>query len=287
MKWLFLIIIKIILSRVSFSYKFLRFIGIFRHGRMHKLEYATKIFNLHVKRAFPNGMPTNSVILELGPGDSMASALLGSAMNANKIYLIDAGNYCISDISFYKSLALEMKAIGIKVPDISMANTIEDFKSLLKISYCTNGIASLRLIPSKSVDFIWSHSVLEHVRLHEVKPLLFELQRILKHDGLASHNIDFQDHLDKGLNNLRFSHKLWESNFFSKSGFYTNRIPAVLLHKMFNEVGFITVKEGFGRWDFLPISRKYIHKEFQYLANEDLINRTSHVLLKNSDNYSL
>ena len=31
--------------------------------------------------------------------------------------------------------------------------------------------------------------------------------RILKSNGLASHSIDFQDHLDYGLNNLRFSEK--------------------------------------------------------------------------------
>jgi hypothetical protein len=27
------------------------------------------------------------------------------------------------------------------------------------------------------------------------------------------------------LNNLRFSERIWESEFMAKSGFYTNRIP--------------------------------------------------------------
>lgn len=98
--------------------------------------------------------------------------------------------------------------------------------------------------------------------------------------SLSSQNIDFQDHLDGALNNLRFSERVWESTFFAKSGFYTNRIPAVTMHGMFKTAGFEIKQEAFGQWSLLPTPHISMHADFQGYQDEDLINCTSHVLLK-------
>ena len=57
-------------------------------------------------------------------------------------------------------------------------------------------------LPAGSIDFLWSHSVLANVRKADLAPLIGETRRILKPGGLASHDIDYRDHLDRGLRGL-------------------------------------------------------------------------------------
>lgn len=116
---------------------------------------------------------------------------------------------------------------------------------------------------------------MEHIRKNELNTLIEEMYRILKPNGVISHNINYKDHLGESLNNLRFSEKIWESNLFAKSGFYTNRVPAVEMHEYFKKGGFNLVQEDFGRWDKLPISRNYLSKEFRKFSNEELARPTS------------
>jgi SAM-dependent methyltransferase len=279
-KWAFKIAAKLLLARLPVPYAFWKSFGLFRHGRMDSADYPLKIFRLHVERAHPQGLPPGSVILELGPGDSIASAIIGYAYGARRTHLVDVGDFASKNVEFYRSLAADMKKKGLDVPDLSSAATFDDVLRACRAEYLTQGISSLRQIPSGSVDFIWSHSVLEHVRKHELEAVLREFKRIMKPGSLSSHNIDFQDHLGGALNNLRFSEKLWESPFFAGSGFYTNRIPAVTMHGMFSAAGFEIRQEAFGKWPELPTPRASMHADFQRYGDDDLINRTSHVLLK-------
>ena len=280
MRWALKIAAKLVLARMPIPYAFWRSVGLFQHGRMASMDYPLTIFRLHAGRAYPGGLPQGSTILELGPGDSIASALLAAAHGVSRVYLVDAGDFASKDLSFYKSLAASFGSQGIKVPDLANANSFDDVLVACNAKYLTKGIESLRNIDSASIDFVWSHSVLEHVRKHALLDLLGELRRILKPGAYSSHNIDFQDHLDGALNNLRFSEQLWESAFFANSGFYTNRVPAIVLHGMFKAVGFKIEREGFGRWPALPTPRESLHTDFLRYLDDELINRTSHILLR-------
>jgi SAM-dependent methyltransferase len=247
---------------------------------MDSADYAIKIFNLHMKRAFSPGLPLGSAVLELGPSDSIASALLRFATGSQRTYLVDAGSFAQKDVAFYRFLVDEMAKKAFHVPEIMAAKSFYDVLEACNAQYMTEGISSLRTIPSESVDFVWSHSVLEHVRKHELGALLSELYCILKPGAVYSHNIDYQDHLDFELNNLRFSGKLWESPFFVKSGFYSNLIPALKMHALFREVGFEIIQEAFGKWLVLPAHRSSMHQDFQVFRDNELLNRISHVLFK-------
>jgi SAM-dependent methyltransferase len=233
-----------------------------------------------LQRAYPRGLSPESVILELGPGDSIASAVIGCAHGVKCTYLVDVGSFASKNLAFYQSLASHMKRQGMNIPDLAGATSFDDMLRICNAKYLTDGISSLRQIPSGSVDFGWSHSVLEHVRKNELDTLLQELKRVLKPGALASHNIDFQDHLTGALNSLRFSESVWESQLFAKSGFYTNRIPAVTMHGMFKTAGFEITEEGFGKWPALPTPRSAMHDDYKVYRDEDLLNRTSHILLK-------
>ena len=50
--------------------------------------------------------------------------------------------------------------------------------------------------------------------------------------------------------------------------------------KAITNEGFEIIAENFGKWDYLPISRKSINKNFHKFSDRDLINRTSYLKLK-------
>lgn len=282
MVWILKLVVKLIVFRLPFLYKTWAKLGFFRHGQMDSCEYALKIFFLHLYRAFPNGVEQDATFLELGPGDSVASAVIASTFGVSKTYLVDVGDFATKDVSFYQLLISRLYEQ--KYNPIN-AKCYKNFQDVLKTSrgvYLTNGIADLKKIPSKSIDFIYSHSVLEHVKKDELFSVLLELRRIMKDGGISSHCIDYQDHLNFSLNNLRFPRRIWESNFFWNSGFYTNRVPAKIMHKMFECAGFQILQEEFGCWEILPTPRHLMDKEFLEYKDEDLINRTSSVVLRAS-----
>ena len=280
MKWSLKIIFKILISCLPVPYSFFKSLGIFRHGKMDSCEYAIKIFELHFYRAFPEKPPAKFTMLELGPGDSIASAIIGFAYGSSLSYLVDIDNYVTKDLNFYRRLISVLKLRGLKTPNISEANSIQEILNLCNGIYLTEGIKSLKSIKNNSIDFVWSHSVLEHIRKYQFYEIQKDLKRILKPSGFASHNIDFQDHLEYGLNNLRFPEKIWESNLFANAGFYTNRIPALKMHEIFKEIGFKIERKSLGKWPKLPIKRSSINREFNIYTDAELINRTSYVLLQ-------
>ena len=282
MKWFLKIILKILISRLGIPYSFWNLIGYFKHGKMDSCEYAIKIFDLHFYRAFPKKVPQNLKIVELGPGDSISSAIIGFAYGASCTYLVDIGNFVTKDLNFYKKLISILQSKGFNTPNISEVNSVKDLLFLCNGIYLTDGLFSLQSIESNSVDFIFSHSVLEHIRKYQFHEIQRELKRLLKSSGKASHSIDFQDHLDHGLNNLRFSEKIWESKLFTNSGFYTNRIPALKMNAIFREIGFTIKRQSFGKWKKLPTKRSSMNREFDIYTDTDLLNRTSYVLLEKS-----
>ena len=107
-----------------------------------------------------------------------------------------------------------------------------------------------------------------------------QLRRIIKKDGICSHCIDFRDHLGGNLNNLRFSEKLWESDFFARSGFYTNRIRYQKMAKLFRKAGFNTEVIQLKRWDKLPISKTRLSDKFRELSDENLCLSGCDVILR-------
>ena len=131
--------------------------------------------------------------------------------------------------------------------------SFEDLLQFYNGTYLKFGLKSLERIEDNSIDYIFSHSVMEHIRKYELDSLIREMFRVLKPNGVISHNINYKDHLGESLNNLRFSEKLWESNLFANSGFYTNRVPALEMHNLFKKNGFDLVKEYFGQWENLPL----------------------------------
>ena len=89
-------------------------------------------------------------MLELSPGDSIASAIIGCAYGVKCAYLVDVGSFASKDVAFYQWLASNMRGRGMNIPDLTAAASFEDILQICKAKYLTDGIRSLRQISTGS-----------------------------------------------------------------------------------------------------------------------------------------
>jgi SAM-dependent methyltransferase len=270
---------KIVLSRVPAGYDLWRKMNVFKHGFMHQGDYAVRVFKHHYSKSTLQGK--GFTCLEIGPGDSLASAVIAAAYGSTQTYLVDAGSFATSDMNVYREVVNLAQASGLSAPDLSAAHDLDDILRICRASYLTKGLASMRGIPSASVDFIWSNAVLEHIRAHEFAEFMRETRRVLRDDGVCSHQIDLRDHLGGGLNNRRFSSKLWEAEWMApRSGFYTNRLSKQEMIRDFEAAGFAVDVVADERWEILPIRQSAMAREFQDIEPDELLTKSFAVILR-------
>jgi SAM-dependent methyltransferase len=278
--WQAKIAAKLVLSRLPIGYGFWRRVALFQHGYMERPAYAYGVFRRHFDRAKPVAGRSGFVAMEIGPGDSLFSALIARGYGAAKTYLVDVGEFAANQLEPYRGMQCFLREQGLPVPDIFSCRTVQEVLSVCQAEYLTAGIASLRTIPEQSVDFVWSQAVLEHIRRSEFLDFMRQIRRTLRRNGICSHRIDLMDHLGGGLNNLRFSDRLWESNFMASSGFYTNRIRYNEMLDLFRRAGFETEVVQIDRWDRLPTPRVRLAEPFRILSDEELCVSGFDVLLR-------
>jgi SAM-dependent methyltransferase len=275
--WWAKITAKVVLSRLPIEYKLWKDIGLFSHGYMEQPNYAYGVFKKHFDRAKPK---VGFVSIEIGPGDSLFSAMISLAFGGSKSYLVDTKAFANKNILPYHAMAEYLKQKTLTVPNFDGLQSLKDILDSCHSEYMTFGLSSLKLIPDKSVDFIWSHAVLEHVRRSEFDETMKELRRIIRDDGVCSHGVDLRDHLGGHLNNLRFSERIWEADFMANSGFYTNRIQYSQMVDIFQKAGFHVELIETDRWNSLPTPRSKLSQEFTHLSDEELCISTFSVVLK-------
>ena len=260
---------KIVLSRLPAGYRVWERVGLFVHGAMDRPDYAWRVVTGHLAQA---GWPdlAGRVVVELGPGDSLATALIGRTLGAREIWLVDAGPFARMDLAPYVRLAAFLRGHGLHPPDVASLGSVDRMLDACGARYETTGLAAMRKIPSQHVDLVFSQAVLEHIRLQEFDPLLVEMRRVLKTDGIASHQVDLKDHLASSLNHLRFSEAVWESPFMTRSGFYTNRLRLKAIVERFQSAGFVTEVSGVRRWPAVPLSRRALADPFRGLPDDEL-----------------
>lgn len=280
--WRLKILFKIFYSSLGIPYSISKRVGIRKWGKMDQYQYSKHIFWGHVKDASKYANINRPNLMEIGCGDCVSTAIYSKFLGAKSVYLVDAGEYATKDLNVYKNLFQRMSEDSQASPDMDWQkiSTFDDLLKALNAKYMTNGLRSLNSIPDNSIDYIFSHAVLEHIRLAELKPMIKEMYRVLVPGGVMSHNIDYKDHLDESINNLRFPEKIWESDLFAKSGFYTNRVPAVRMHKLFLESGLDIVDERFGEWNPLPLKKNLLDKSFHTYADRNELVPTSSFIAK-------
>jgi SAM-dependent methyltransferase len=268
--WQLKVAAKLVLSRVPLSHQAWKRFGIFKLGGMERPDYALGVFRCHFDAAKFDRKSGDFVALELGPGDSLDSAVIAKSFGASRTYLVDVDHFASADLACYRRIEAHLRQSGLQPPDLTKCKTLAEFERTTSACYLTGGLTSLRKIPTASVDFIWSHAVLQHVRRDEFLPTLKELRRIQRPGGIGSHHISISDILGGKLNDLRFSDRFWESPLMAKSGFYTNRIRYGSLLALFQEAGFNAEIRKITRWKTLPTPRKKMAPQFASLPEEEL-----------------
>lgn len=272
---------KVAISRIPIAYSFKARLGVFRHGAMDQADYAYAVFQKHYQRAALSKIRNSGwVALELGPGDSLASAVIARAMGASRIYLVDVGSFASRDVQVLRNVARYLAEKGFAAEGLEACNSTDEVLQVCRAKYLTEGIRSLRSIAGQSVDFVFSNAVLEHVRLHEFAAVCAELRRVQRKEGVGSHTIDFADHFEESLNNLRFSQSLWESEWMASSGFYTNRIRPAEMCGLFEKAGFQTEIVHRNCWPQVPLAKSRLAPPFRNLSDDELMTHGLDVLLR-------
>lgn len=237
---------------------------------MQDFSYARGVFSSHLTKAGLCGKEKHKVVMELGPGESLFSALLSKAYGFERSILVDVGDFSLPDLDAYKWYAQRLSDEGMPCLSISECNTIDSMLSALNSQFLTCGLLSLKTIPNENVDFIFSHAVLEHVGKNDFRETVRELWRILKPGGISTHVVDFKDHLEQSINHLRFGDRIWESEVMAPSGFYTNRIQAYEMARIFQNQGFKVEILEKKEWANLPVRKRCLALRFREMADMEL-----------------
>lgn len=124
--WWMRIGIKIALARLPIPYGFWKRLRLFEHGDMNQPQSALDTFLEHAGMAgvldMKSHLPQLRVdgddfaVLELGPGDSLFSAVVARSLGASRSWLVDAGAYAAADIETYVGLFDLLRHKGFFLP---------------------------------------------------------------------------------------------------------------------------------------------------------------------------
>lgn len=276
-------------------------------GGTNSAEYCYEVWLKHITLARENGMSSiPKTLAELGPGDSIGIGLAAMLSGVDNYFALDVAKY--SDISFNVKIFDELVELFEKrsprpskgwpnydqyldnnlfpshiltdhVLNISLSksriekirNTIlnpgvlnDEIKIVYKVPWSDKSV-----IDEGTVDFIISHSVLEHVV--DLKDTYQALFSWLKPNGMMSHQIDFTAHgLAKKWNGYRaYSETLWKV-IVGKRPFLINRQPYSVHLNMINEYKFNVVCNLKKYRQDEGISRSQLSKSWQDISDDDL-----------------
>jgi hypothetical protein len=279
--WWLIIGAKIVLSRIPIPYSFWKRLRLFQHGDMDQPEIAFKRFVRYAKAAdvldenssLPQLRGSDFKVLELGPGDSIFTAIIAKALSASHTWLVDAGPFATTDMAKNEQMLDFLRQKGFILSFNNIPRTLNDILSECNGEYLTEGVKSMGCLPSETVDFCFSHGVLADIWKSDFTKMVDELFRTLKPNGVSVHHVDLTACLGHGgeLNSLRFSNAVWESTLFRKSGFYTNRIRFREMVEIFEQAGFKCTLLRVLRWEQLPTPREKLDSAFRQLSDDDLL----------------
>jgi SAM-dependent methyltransferase len=272
--------LKLALVPLPVGYDALRALSLARHGGMMRPAFAYEAFRRHFDSADFRHKSGGFTVLELGPGDSLAAAVIAKALGASRTCHVDVGPFATGDVMVYKATALLLAEQGLKPPDLSAARSLGDVMAACSARYETGGLASLRALPEASFDFVFSNGVLQSVRRAEFAETMDQLRRVLHPGGVSVHSIDLRDTMGQSLHHLRFPEGVWESRWFRSAGFYTNRLRYSELMDSFRRAGFEPEPSEVNRWDRLPLPRNSLARRYRGLPDDDLLIATARVVLR-------
>ncbi|MEH2252038.1 hypothetical protein [Nostoc sp.] len=231
----------------------------------------------------------DKICLEIGSGWLLTHSLVFYLLGAKKVYATDVypllqpenifKAICKSvDWSILDSLSTfeDREIIGLRLKKLlSLKNLSVEVLQDLGIEYIAPIDLSQKLPSKEKIDFIFSKSVLEHVPVDDVVPLLENLVSGLSEDGFMFHLIHLLDH--KNSNERPFDFFVYQQDAYSRDlqSRWGNRIRRSQWKHIFSNLKHLDSKFVF-EWSCkdgeLP---EKIDSSIQYTDEEDL--RISHI----------
>lgn len=208
--------------------------------------------------------------LEFGCGPDLQSALLLSSAGA-EVFAFDLQRLASPDR--INSVIRQFQKFDVP-GDWKEISTLDDLERY-RIHYCAPGDARNTGLPTGSIDFFCSTSVMEHIPEVDLELILKECIRLAAPGALMSFWIGYYDHyatFDKSiskLNFMRYSDAHW--SLYNPPRHYHNRLRHSDFERIFNrlELNFITNERTLDH----PSALDGIHldKRFRGYSTEDML----------------
>jgi hypothetical protein len=82
------------------------------------------------------------------------------------------------------------------------------------------------------------------------------------------------------LHHLRFSQRVWESDFVRRSGFYTNRQRLAEIVRACGEAGLDAEVCEVKRWEAMPIGRAKLAPPYRQMSDDELLAATIRIVTR-------
>lgn len=259
---------------------------------------AIEIGILQIKMLIDSGFVIHEkVALEIGSGWKPILPYLFRIAGCKKVILCDLHRHMDHDLlnatihqirvhSYLVASMLDAKESRIEAV-LPKPQSQQDFSSLTKESgfeYRAPFDVRDTDYAKDSIDIVFSRSVLEHIPLQGLEPIMTEMHRILKPDGAMVHTIDLSDHWehsDKSISRINFlKFPAWWWRVINSPIAYQNRIRFPEYVELIKKSGFLfkEVRANVDKQALLTTNKIHISKNFRKFTREDLSILVSHVV---------
>jgi len=156
--------------------------------------YSGEVFGRYWPRFVATGLPApESIVCEVGPGPSLDVSLMFALAGVREAVAVDYAPWASREASLARAgeLAEVMLAQGGWSDEEQAAIRRRAAQGGLPLRYEQHPLEDLQL-PAGSVDFLFSHAVLEHIS--DPAAAFASIARVLSPRGVAIHHIDLKDH---------------------------------------------------------------------------------------------
>lgn len=206
-------------------------------------NFAKEIFDLHVRSPLrdANTSPAGT-LLELGPGDSIATGILGRAAGFPSVALVDIGWFADLRPEAVNALCASLDPGKLTLDALSPREEVQEQLRLKGINYMVAGLDSLASIMPQTVGHSFSNVVLQHVDRDQLVELIRLLGQLHVIGSLGSHAINFTDHFSGGFVNHKLPDWVMESTLVKRANLYTNRVLLDRYFELFQAAGFEIIR---------------------------------------------
>lgn len=258
------------------------------------LDYARSAC-VHIEKVVPHlgvALPS-AVFYEFGAGYELAGPLTFSALGVGRQMLVDVRALVRADLVCHTLRQLEAFGERLSLPRLPRSAQVRqrtlraDLLRDFGVRYIAPCDARATGIPTGSIDCITSTRTMQHIPRDDIRAILLECRRILKHDGVMSLMINYQDHYaysDASIsvyNFFKFSDAVW--SLVNPSLHFQNRLRHRDYLALFRDAGFDVVEQIKAEPsdpDVVAIRKLRLARRFVAYSVSELATPGAHILLR-------